>query len=97
MIMHMAKRRIAKAPARDPSTPRFNRKLAVPCEGGFRLRVYVTKGRGKRMASIRVKCGCCSQSVVIYHGHGSLEVNGVEGSLEEWRKIFGPLLAGREP
>jgi len=51
-------------------------------------------------ASIRVKCGCCEESLVIHHDDPetiearfrSLEINGVNGSVAQWRKILLPLL-----
>ena len=71
------------------------------------LRITVTetrpprgKGQPTRSPSIRVKCGCCPESVVIFHAtepadnphNETLEINGVIGSLSQWRKILAPLL-----
>jgi hypothetical protein len=67
----------------------------------------ITVRRGKTVSpnrtkgpSIRVKCGCCSESVVIHYEEkvardphrATLEINGVLGTLDQWRKIFEPLL-----
>ncbi|HEY4496316.1 MAG TPA: hypothetical protein VJC04_03100 [Candidatus Paceibacterota bacterium] len=65
------------------------------------LRITWRKKRplGKRGAfvspSMRIKCGCCPESVVIYYDNSSrddLEINGVNGTINQWRKVFLPLL-----
>ncbi|HHT9138449.1 MAG TPA: hypothetical protein ACFYEK_14555 [Candidatus Wunengus sp. YC60] len=38
-----------------------------------------------------LKCGCCDEKLEIYYDEG-LEINGVNGSIEDWREIFLPLL-----
>lgn len=59
------------------------------------------RGPGTRAPSIRVKCGCCSCAVEIYHHDAgdttsvdarSLEINGVSATLKQWRDLLGPLL-----
>ena len=52
---------------------------------------------------IRVKCGCCNEAVDIVHDKelislqgNTLEINGVMGNIEQWRKIFAPLLGFQE-
>ena len=40
----------------------------------------------------KIKCGCCDESFEIFYDKDSLEINGVNGSIESWRKIFAPLL-----
>ena len=51
----------------------------------------------KKSPSIRVKCGCCDQAVVIHHDGSrksnnphtdTLEVNGVIGTVYQWRQVF---------
>ncbi|MBI5418119.1 hypothetical protein HZA55_09280 [Candidatus Poribacteria bacterium] len=42
--------------------------------------------------SNRLKCGCCEEKLKIYYDEEGLEINGVNGSIEDWRKIFLPLL-----
>lgn len=53
---------------------------------------------------IRVKCGCCDETLEIctdteLTGNpnlDTLEINGVSGTVDQWRKVFGPLLGFRE-
>ena len=52
-----------------------------------RLSVKSTKA-----ANYLIRCGCCNEKVDIYYGEDSLEINGVEGSIENWRAILLPLL-----
>lgn len=74
--------------------PHGNQKMNVPTpEGGNKLRTYYSAQRGKQMASVRIKCGCCSEQTVIYYDHDLLEINGVVASLEEWKRVLGPLLS----
>jgi hypothetical protein len=49
---------------------------------------------GKRTTSARylLRCGDCDQALQIYYGPDDLEINGVYGSIENWREIFLPLL-----
>jgi hypothetical protein len=42
--------------------------------------------------SRHLKCGCCDEKVEIYYGDEGLEINGVNGSIEDWREILLPLL-----
>jgi len=77
-----------------PPVPRRHNKLAQQRpEGTFQLRVYHRSGRGKRGPRYLVKCGCCDESLEIYYGDGTLEVNGVLGSVQDWREVLLPLLA----
>lgn len=39
-----------------------------------------------------LRCGCCDQAVQLYYGPDGLEINGVNGSIENWREILLPLL-----
>ena len=43
-----------------------------------------------------VKCGCCDNHVEIYYDGESLEINGVNANLNEWRNILLPLLESKE-
>lgn len=61
-------------------------------EGGFAIRVYSSQGRGKKMPRLRLKCGCCDESLEIYHDDDFLEINGVIGSVANWREVLLPLL-----
>lgn len=72
----------------------FNHKMAVSdAAGGWRLRVFHKKGKGRQEPRYLVKCGCCDQSVEIFYGPDGLEINGVNASIVEWRRILGPLLS----
>lgn len=59
-----------------------------------------TSPRSTRLPRIRVKCGCCENAVEIYHDttptgnahHDRLEINGVDGTVAQWRKVLLPLL-----
>ncbi|GEM_PF-3361651 len=72
------------------------------------LRVTVRKARKLSarcitQPSIRVKCGCCNEVVEIYHTDDrngdpnleTLEINGVSGTIDQWRQILLPLLGAR--
>jgi hypothetical protein len=39
-----------------------------------------------------LKCGCCDEKVEIYYDDEGLEINGVNGSIDDWREILLPLL-----
>ena len=69
------------------------------------LRVTVRKARrvsARRtiQPGIRVKCGCCNETVEIYHTNDrdgdpnleTLEINGVHGTIDQWRQVLLPLL-----
>ncbi len=69
--------------------------------GMFYLRVYRKKKTKKLDAHYLLKCGCCDSKLKIFDFDGSalgnmhkdlLEINGVMGSIAEWRRIFLPLL-----
>jgi hypothetical protein len=44
-----------------------------------------------------LRCGCCGQNAEIYYDTDGLEINGVNGSLENWREILLPLLGIKQP
>ena len=58
------------------------------------------KGSKKKSPSIRVKCACCDEAVVVFPEHrpdgnsqtDSVEINGVHGSIAQWREILLPIL-----
>lgn len=64
------------------------------------LRVWRRIGRRKMGPSIRVKCGCCEESLVIHFddnptgipNYDTLEINGVLGTVDQWRQVLLPLL-----
>lgn len=73
------------------------------------LRVTVRKARYKsprrlQSPSVRVKCGCCTRAIEIYHDaeptgdahQDTLEIGGVSGTLDQWRQVLLPLLGMEE-
>lgn len=63
--------------------------------GALPLRITQRKARGKRSAHFRVGCGCCNEGLVIFppeNVRDFVEINGVNGSVDQWRQIFGKLL-----
>ena len=68
-------------------------------EGSYDIRVShrTEQKRGKGHISPRylLRCGCCDQAVQIYYDEEALEINGVHGSVENWREIMLPLLGMR--
>ena len=71
---------------------RTNRFYDTSRFGQPRIRVYHKKGFGKKMPRYLLKCGCCDEKVEIYHADDGLEINGVNGAIEDWREILLPLL-----
>jgi hypothetical protein len=71
---------------------RSNRFYDTKQYGYPQIRVYHRKGKGKKSPRYLLKCGCCEQKVEIYYGDDGLEINGVNGSIEDWRDILLPLL-----
>lgn len=73
----------------------------------------ITRRKARRMGesrmvnpSILIRCGCCKERVVIFHKEptdpldvnlDTLEINGVLGTIDQWRKIFLPLLGVKAP
>ena len=64
-----------------------NRKDGYP-----QIRVYHKKGVGKKSPRYLLKCGCCEEKLGIYYDKEGLEINGVNGSIEDWKEILLPLL-----
>ncbi|OGL41625.1 MAG: hypothetical protein A3C43_01195 [Candidatus Schekmanbacteria bacterium RIFCSPHIGHO2_02_FULL_38_11] len=56
------------------------------------IRVYHKKRAGKKMPRYLLKCGCCDEKLEIYYDSEGLEINGVNGSIEDWCEILLPLL-----
>jgi len=82
----------------------LNRKMAIPREGGcFLPRVTHRPARGKRSPRFIIRCGCCNAGPVeiYYDDHtkelvwATFEINGVNGSVRDWRNILLPLLGFR--
>ena len=61
-------------------------------DGGFAIRDFHRKAQGKKSPRLLLKCGCCDEQVEIYYDDDSLEINGVNGTIENWREILMPLL-----
>lgn len=71
---------------------RSNRFYDTSRYGHPQIRVYHKKGSGKESPRYLLKCGCCEQKVEVFYGDDGLEINGVNGSVENWRDILLPLL-----
>lgn len=70
-----------------------NKKMGLTDKtGNWVPRVYHRSSRGRKGPRYLIKCGCCEESIEIYYGEGSLEIGGVNASVEDWRKILLPLL-----
>ena len=76
----------------------MNQKLAqTRKEGYFAIRTFHTSKKGKRDPRFLFKCGCCEQKLEVYYGEDSLEINGVMGSVGNWRELLLPLLDMKLP
>lgn len=72
---------------------------------GACLPLRITRRARQKLKSPRflVRCGCCDQSLEIYYDErstgnshrDSLEINGVNGTVDQWRKVLLPLLKVR--
>jgi hypothetical protein len=71
---------------------RTNRFYYTRPEGYPQIRVYHKEGSRKIMPRYLLKCGCCDEKLEIYYDNEGLEINGVNGSIEDWREILLPLL-----
>jgi len=60
--------------------------------GQPQIRIYHKKGTGKKTPRYLLKCGCCDEKLEIYYADDGLEINGVNGSIDDWREILLPLL-----
>lgn len=56
------------------------------------IRIYHKKETGRKSPRYLLKCGCCEEKIEIYYDNDGLEINGVNGSIEDWRDILLPLL-----
>ena len=56
------------------------------------IRIYHKKGYRKKPPRHLLKCGCCNEKLEIYYDREGLEINGVNGSIEDWQEILLPLL-----
>ncbi|TSC83547.1 MAG: hypothetical protein G01um101417_530 [Parcubacteria group bacterium Gr01-1014_17] len=72
---------------------------------GACIPLRVTRRKRKKLISPRllVRCGCCDQSLEIYYDErptsnqhrDSLEINGVNGTVDQWRQVLLPFLKAR--
>lgn len=75
----------------------IQRRMAVMRpEGDSAIRVSHSaerkRGEGQISPRYLLRCGCCDRAVQVYYDNESLEINGVNGSIENWREILLPLL-----
>ena len=80
----------------------MNRKLARTRPNGyFDIRVFHRNRKAQKDPRFLFKCGCCEKQLEVYYVGDSLEINGVMGSVENWRELLLPLLnmtlPGQEP
>lgn len=59
------------------------------------VKVSHRKERGKKMARYLLRCGCCDAKLEIHYYDDIIEINGVIGSIDNWRKILNPILGGK--
>lgn len=88
--------------AMKPPAQLFNHRMNQKRPEGYNaLRVWDIPATKKKCPRLRIKCGCCDGQVIIYYGEGdegdSLEINGVFGSVENWRELLLPLLEWKRP
>src|ERR1700722_8559637 len=55
-------------------------------------RAQQKRGQGYISPRYLLRCGCCDGTLEIHYGPDDLEINGVYGSIENWREILLPLL-----
>jgi hypothetical protein len=76
--------------------PLQRRTAVLRPEGDCAIRVSHRAERKRSQGHISprylLRCGCCDQAVQIYYDKDGLEINGVHGSIENWREILLPLL-----
>src|SRR5213596_814668 len=93
--MSGAKQNISRDTGPVPIQHRFG-VMRPESKGAFVIRVShrARRKRGNGYISPRylLRCGCCDGMLEIYYDHDSLEINGVEGTIENWREILLPLL-----
>lgn len=89
-----------------PKTVEFIRdsKDAVePLRKSYRKTRISKDGRNHKVGRVLVRCGCCRSRLEIYTDNPKLsidddstrmliEINGVEGTVDQWRKVFCPML-----
>jgi len=71
---------------------RTNRFYDTSRFGQPQIRVYHKRRIGRRLPRYLLKCGCCEEKLEIYYSDDGLEINGVNGAIDDWREILFPLL-----
>lgn len=62
-----------------------------------KLKVMYRKGKGKIVPRVLVKCSCgCKNKLEIYYDRDGLEIGGVNGDIDDWRRILFPMLKEKE-
>lgn len=57
------------------------------------LKVTYRKGKGSVSPMALIKCNCgCNEKVEIYYDDEGLEIGGVQGDIDDWRRILFPML-----
>ncbi len=65
---------------------RTNRFYYTRPNGYPQIRIYHKKGSEKKMPRYLLKCGCCDEKLEIYYDDEGLEINDVNGSIDDWRE-----------
>ena len=53
---------------------KYNQRMCVSdVSGGWKLRIFHRKGQRKQSPRLRIKCGCCDESVDIYYDNDYLD------------------------
>jgi hypothetical protein len=82
---------------KDKSMKKKNQKIGKMRENGnFDIRIYHKAAKGIKSPRYLLKCGCCDEKLEIHYSEDGLEINGVNGSIENWREILLPLLEIKE-
>lgn len=65
-------------------------------DGYHEIRISHRAQRRKKSPVYTFKCGCCDEKIEVCYGDNGLEINGVNASIESWRKVLLPLLEIKE-
>ncbi len=65
-------------------------------DGYHEIRVSHRAKKGEKGPVYTLKCGCCDEELKVFYGDNGLEINGVDASIESWRKVLLPLLGIKE-
>ncbi len=60
--------------------------------GQPQIRIFHKKGKGTWGPRYLLKCGCCEEKLEVHYAEDTLEIGGVNGTVEDWREILLPLL-----